>query len=56
MKEKYLIIDAKYAELMGAVELSEQQVNAMRWLMEKSTFEDWFVFIKVDKPLEFEEI
>ena len=56
MKEKYLLIDAEYRELIGAVELSEQQVDAMRWLMEKGTFEDGFVFIKVDKPLEFKEI
>lgn len=56
MKEKYLIIDAEYGELIGAVALSDQQVDAMKWLMEKGTFEDGFVFIKVDKPLEFEEI
>lgn len=55
MKNKYLVIDAEYEEIIEAVELSDQQLEGMRWLM-RNAIENNIILIKIDEPLKFKEI
>ena len=57
MTHKCLIINKEDEELIQAVEVSEFQLVAMKWLVEELNLEDAVLFIRVDDgPFRFKEI